>query len=63
MNKKEIQKQYFEIYLILAEISKNENIISFSYDHNYLMVRTGKNDYYRIKMLKEVENAQTGISN
>ena len=54
---REIQKEYFEIYLILSQLSKNENIISFSYDHNYLMIRTGQNDYYRIKMVKEVENA------
>lgn len=51
---KEIQRKYFEIYLILAELSKTENIISFSFDHNYLMVRTGVNDYYRIKMELEV---------
>lgn len=47
---REIQKEYFEIYLMLAELSKKENIISFSYDHHYLIVKTGKNDYYRIKM-------------
>ena len=51
---KEIQKKYLEIFLILDEIAKKENIISFTYDHDYLMVRTGVNDYYRIKMVKEV---------
>ena len=51
---KEIQSRYLEIYLILCELSKKENIISFTYDHDYLMVRTGVNDYYRIKMVKEV---------
>lgn len=52
---KEIQSRYLEIYLILCELSKKENIISFTYDHDYLMVRTGVNDYYRIKMIKEVD--------
>ena len=51
---KEIQSRYLEIYLILCELSKKENIISFSYDHDYLMIRTWVNDYYRIKMIKEV---------
>ena len=51
---KEIQSRYLEIYLILCELSKKENIISFTYDHDYLMVKTGVNDYYRIKMIKEV---------
>ena len=51
---KELQKKYFEIFMILEELSRKENIISFTYDHDYLMVRTGVNDYYRIKMVKEV---------
>ena len=51
---KENQKIYFEIFMILEELSRKENIISFTYDKHYLMVRTGVNDYYRIKMLKEV---------
>ena len=51
---KEIQSKYLEIYLILCELSKKENIISFTYDNNYLMVKIGVNDYYRIKMIKEV---------
>lgn len=52
---KEKQKKYLEIFLILDEISKKEDIISFAYDHDYLIVQTGVNDYYRIKMIKEVE--------
>lgn len=52
---KEKQKKYLEIFLILDEISKKEDIISFTYDHDYLIVQTGVNDYYRIKMIKEVE--------
>lgn len=52
---KEKQKIYLEIFMILEELARKENIISFTYDHNYLMVRTGVNDYYRIKMIKEVD--------
>lgn len=51
---KEIQKKYLEIFIILDELARKENIISFTYDHDYLIVRTGVNDYYRIKMIKEV---------
>lgn len=51
---KERQKIYLEIFMILEELARKENIISFTYDHDYLMVRTGVNDYYRIKMIKEV---------
>ena len=48
--RKENQKKLLEIFLILDEISKKENIISFTYDKIYLLIRTGVNDYYRIKM-------------
>lgn len=51
---KEKQKEYLQIFLILDEISKKEDIISFSYEKRYLMVRVGENDYYRIKIEKEV---------
>lgn len=50
---KDNQKKYLEIFMILDEISRKENIISFSYSNNYLFVRVGLNDYYRIN-LKEV---------
>ena len=50
---KDKQKLYLEIFMILDEISKKEDIISFSYNKTYLMVQVGDNDYYRIK-LKEV---------
>ena len=50
---KDNQKKYLEIFLILDELSRKENIISFSYSDNYLFVRVGLNDYYRIN-LKEV---------
>lgn len=51
---KERQKIYLEIFMILEELARKENIISFTYDHDYLMIKTGVNDYYRIKMIKEV---------
>ena len=51
---KELSKKYMEIYFILDEISRKENIISFSYKSPYLMVQIGENDYYRIN-LKEVK--------
>lgn len=50
---KDNQKKYLEIFMILEELSRKENIISFSYSNNYLFVRVGLNDYYRIN-LKEV---------
>lgn len=50
---KEKQKKWLEIFMILTEINKKEDIISFSYDKDYLLVRTGLKDYYRID-LKEV---------
>ena len=55
---KEIEKEnlklYLEIIMILDEISKKENIISFSYDYHFLMIQVGANDYYRIRIKKEV---------
>lgn len=51
--RKETQKKYLEIFLILDQLSSNEDIISFTYEDNFLIVRTGVNDYYRID-LKEV---------
>ena len=48
------QKEYLEIFMILDQISRKNNIISFSYDGQFLMVQTGLNDYIRVK-LKEVK--------
>lgn len=48
--RKEIQKNYLEIFIILDQISQKENIISFNYKNPYLMVQVGLNDYYRIKI-------------
>lgn len=50
---KDKQKKYLELFMILDEIARKEDIISFTYENNYLMVRVGVNDYYRINM-KEV---------
>ena len=52
---KEIQKKYLNIFFILDEIARKENIISFTYKDNYLMVQTGVNDYYRINLKEEVK--------
>ena len=48
------QKEYLEIFMILDQIGRKNNIISFSYDGQFLMVQTGLNDYIRVK-LKEVK--------
>ena len=48
------QKEYLEIFMILDDISRKNNIISFSYDGQFLMIQTGLNDYIRVK-LKEVK--------
>ena len=52
---KEKQKKYLEIFMILDEISRKEDIISFNYENNYLIVQIGKNDYYRILFNEEVK--------
>ena len=52
---KEKQKKYLEIFMILDEIARKEDIISFNYENNYLIVQIGKNDYYRILFNEEVK--------
>ena len=52
---KEKQKKYLEIFMILDEIARKEDIISFNYENNYLTVQIGKNDYYRILFNEEVK--------
>lgn len=47
---KDKQKKYLELFMILDEIARKEDIISFTYENNYLLVRVGVNDYYRINM-------------
>lgn len=51
---KDKQKLYLEIFMILDEIARKEDILSFTFDNHYLMVQTGVNDYIRI-LLKEVK--------
>ena len=51
---KEKHKKFLELFMILDEISKTEDIISFSYENDSFMVRTSEKDYYRIKINKEV---------
>ena len=51
---KEKHKKLLEIFMILDEINKTEDIISFNYENNTLMVRVGLKDYYRINMESEV---------
>ena len=53
--RKENQKKYLEIFLILDQISKKENIISFNFSKGILTVQIGINDYYRIWLNKEVK--------
>ena len=53
---KEKQKEFLQVFMILTELSEKEDIISFTYDNNYLIVKTGVNDYYRIHLrAKEVK--------
>lgn len=51
---KEKQKKWLDLFMIITELNKTEDIISFTYNKDYLIVQIGVNDYYRIK-LKEVE--------
>ena len=48
------QKEYLEIFMIIDELSRKNDILSFTYDRNFLIVRTGVNDYIRI-LIKEVK--------
>lgn len=52
---KEKQKKYLEIFLILDEIARKEDIISFTYSKDILTVQIGVNDYYRIWFNEEVK--------
>lgn len=51
---KEKHKKILELFMIIEEISRTEDIISFSYSDDILMVKTGEKEYYRIKINKEV---------
>ncbi len=52
---KEKQKKYLELFMILEEIARKEDIISFSYTKDLLTVQIGINDYYRIWFNEEVK--------
>ena len=53
---KEKQKKWLDLFMMITELNKTEDIISFTYDKNYLIVQTGVNDYYRIHLTsKEVK--------
>lgn len=51
--RKNKNRENLEISMIIEQLSRKENIISYTYDKPYLMVKVGEKDYYRIK-LKEV---------
>lgn len=53
---KDKQNRFLELFMILTELNKTEDIISFTYNKYYLTVKTGVNDYYRIHLTnKEVK--------
>lgn len=52
---KEKQKKYLELFMILEEIARKEDIISFTYSKDLLTVQIGINDYYRIWFNEEVK--------
>ena len=53
---KEKQKKWLDLFMMITELNKTEDIISFTYDKNYLIVQVGLNDYYRIHLKsKEVK--------
>jgi hypothetical protein len=53
---KEKQKKWLDLFMMITELNKTEDIISFTYDKNYLVVQIGVNDYYRIHLKsKEVD--------
>ena len=51
---KDKQKRFLELFMILDEIGRKENIISFTCDKYYLIIKTEVNDYYRIRLNEEV---------
>ena len=55
---KELERKYFDIYMILCELCKYENIISFSFKNNIFTVQVNENDYYRINLNEEVKDGK-----
>ena len=52
---KEKHKKFLELFMMIEEISRKEDIISFSYEHDVLMIKTGEREYYRITINKDKE--------
>ena len=52
---KEKHQKLLELFMILDEINKKQDIVSFSYKENMLEVKTTDLDYYKIKIIKEEE--------
>lgn len=53
---REKQKRWLDLFMMITELNKTEDIISFTYNKNYLIVQVGLNDYYRIHLKsKEVK--------
>lgn len=52
---KENQKKWLEIFMIIEEIEKDNNIISFTYDKDLLIIKIGVNDYIRVNLKEVIE--------
>lgn len=57
---KEKHKKLLEIFMILDEINKTKNIISFTYNENYLTVQTKVDEYYRIHLKDKKRRCNNG---
>lgn len=55
---KEKHKKFLELFMIIEEISRKEDVIAFSYSENCLMVKTGEKEFYRITLNKEDEEVK-----
>lgn len=52
---KEKHKKFLELFMMIEEVSRKEDIISFSYENDILMIKTGEREYYRITINKDKE--------
>lgn len=50
---KDRQKLYLEVFLILDELSRKYNILSFSFKENHLLVQVSKDDWFNINLDEE----------
>ena len=55
---KEKHKKFLEIFMILDQIMKKSDIISFDYNDNLLQVKTNSNDLYKIKIIEEEKRSE-----